>query len=359
MIESELNRLCISPTQTIREAIAAIDRGGEGIALVLDDSRRLIGTVTDGDIRRALLGGIDVGVSVTVLLGRKASSLYPSPVTAPFGTSRAALLQLMQERVLRQIPLVDATGRVQGLALLSELLPAQATALQAVIMAGGFGTRLLPLTEELPKPMLRVGDRPLLERIIVQLRDVGIRQVNVTTHHQRDRIVDYFGNGEAFGVEMHYVNEDRPLGTAGALGLMPTPDAPVLVINGDILTQVDFRAMVAFHQEHKADMTVGVRQYSFQVPYGVVECDGAHVSRLTEKPELRFFVNAGIYLLEPTVHRHIRSDCHFDMTDLIQCLLDAHQPVVSFPIHEYWLDIGHHPDYMRAQEDVENGRVAP
>jgi dTDP-glucose pyrophosphorylase len=359
MIDAELQALFIPPTHSIRQAIACIDRGGQGIAIVVDEERRLLGTISDGDVRRAMLASVDLDTPVGALLARKAESPYPRPVTAPVGTPREALLQLMQERVLRQIPLLDEDGRVRDLALLNDLLPTQDVPLQAVIMAGGFGTRLRPLTEELPKPMLPVGDRPLMERIIVQLREAGIRQVNVTTHHQRERIIRYFGDGRAFGVEMTYVNEDRPLGTAGALGLMPAPQGPLLVINGDILTQVDFRAMVAFHQEQRADMTVGVRQYSLQVPYGVIECDGPYVRRLTEKPQLRLFVNAGIYLLEPAVHQYIRSDQHFDMTDLIQRLLDAQQSVVSFPIHEYWLDIGQHPDYVRAQEDVENGRIAP
>jgi len=361
MNEAELQALCISPDHSIWQAIACINHGGQGITIVVDEEGHLLGTVTDGDVRRAMLASVDLETPVRALLARKAesSSSYPRPVTAPLGTPRDALLQLMQKRLVRQIPLLDADGRVKDLALLNDLIAPPAVALQAVIMAGGFGTRLRPLTEELPKPMLPVGDRPLMERIVAQLRDAGIRQVNVTTHHQRERIIGHFGDGQAFGVQMNYVNEDRPLGTAGSLGLMPAPDAPLLVINGDILTQVDFRAMIAFHQEHKADMTVGVRQYGLQVPYGVIECEGPYVSRLTEKPQHRFFVNAGIYLLEPSVHRHIRSDRHFDMTELIQCLLDARQCVVSFPIHEYWLDIGQHPDYVQAQEDVQNGRIAP
>jgi len=359
MTEAELQVLCISPAHSIRQATVCIDRGGHGIAIVVDEDTHLLGTVTDGDVRRAMLGSVDLNAPVSVLLARKADSPHPRPLTAPLGTPREILLRLMQERVLRQIPLLDEAGRVRDLALLTDLMPTQVLPLQAVIMAGGFGTRLRPLTEQLPKPMLPIGDRPLMERIIVQLREAGIRQVNVATHHQRERIIGHFGDGQAFGVELNYVNEDRPLGTAGALGLMPTPQGPLLVINGDILTQVDLRAMVAFHQEHRANMTVGVRQYSLQVPYGVIECDGPYVQRMTEKPQLRFFVNAGIYLLEATVHRYIRADQRFDMTDLIQCLLDDNQSVVSFPIHEYWLDIGEHHDYAQAQEDVENGRIAP
>jgi len=237
------------------------------------------------------------------------------------------------------------------------LLPDRALPLQAVIMAGGGGTRLRPLTENVPKPMLPVNDRPLMELIIEQLSQAGIRQVNVTTHYKGQQIVDHFGDGQDFGVELNYINEDRPLGTAGALGLMKTPQEPVLVINGDVLTQLNFRAMFDYHREHQADLTVAVRKYDLNVPYGVIESDGAFVRGLVEKPLLSFFVNAGIYLLEPSVHRYIPHGQRFDMTDLIQRLLEEERPVVSFPVVEYWLDIGLHADYKQAQEDIENRRL--
>jgi NDP-sugar pyrophosphorylase family protein len=225
-------------------------------------------------------------------------------------------------------------------------------------MAGGSGTRLRPLTEDLPKPMLPIGGRPLMERLVEQLQQAGIRQVNVTTHYKPEKIVEHFGDGHAFGVEMRYVNEDRPLGTGGALGLIAPPQETLLVINGDIVTQVSFRAMLAFHQEHQAKMTVAVRRYEVQVPYGVVECEGSQVRQLREKPQLGFLVNAGIYLLEPSVYEFIPHGQHFNMTDLIQWVLEAGQTVVSFPIREYWLDIGQHPDYVQAQDDVRNGRLS-
>jgi len=223
-------------------------------------------------------------------------------------------------------------------------------------MAGGLGTRLRPLTEDLPKPMLLVGGKPLIERVIEQLWLAGIRRVNLTTHYKPEKIIEHFGDGSTFGIELNYVNEEHPLGTGGALGLMPMPSQPLLVINGDILTQVNFRAMHAFHQEQKADLTVAVRRYEIQVPYGVIECEGARVRRLQEKPQVGFLVNAGIYLLEPSVYQFIPQNTSFNMTDLIQWLLDAGRTVVSFPVHEYWLDIGQPADYAQAQSDVANGR---
>lgn len=356
MTVAEISDLCIAPDSSILQAIACIDRNEKGIVLVTDEERRLLGTITDGDVRRAMLTGEGLDTSVSELLARKADSPYPQPVTARVGTERAALLQLMQERVVRQVPLLDDDGHIAGLTTLDELLPDQVLSLQAVIMAGGFGTRLRPLTEDLPKPMLPVGDRPLMELIVEQLRRAGIRRVSITTHYMAESIIEHFGDGHDFGVELNYVTEDRPLGTAGALGLMQTPQEPLLVINGDILTRVDFRAMLAYHQEYEADLTVAVHKYDLNMPYGVIESDGAFVRGLVEKPLLNFFVNAGIYLLEPSVHRYIPNGQRFDMTDLIQRLLDEDRPVASFPILEYWLDIGHHTDYVQAQEDVKDGR---
>jgi NDP-sugar pyrophosphorylase family protein len=222
----------------------------------------------------------------------------------------------------------------------------------AVVMAGGFGTRLRPLTDDLPKPMLQIGDRPLLERTIERLRDAGIRRVSVTTHYLSEKITRHFGNGNAFGVEIDYVTEDRPLGTAGGLGLLSEANEPLLVMNGDILCTVDFRDLVAYHRKNQADITVCVRRHDVKIPYGVVECDGSRLVRLKEKPSVSVLVNAGIYLLEPSVRRFIPPGERFDMTDLIDRLLEARRPVATYPILGYWLDIGHQDDYRKAQQDV-------
>lgn len=357
----DLKSLCISPGHSIRAAMGCIDHGGCGIVLVVDDERHLLGAITDGDIRRAILAAINLETPVSELLARKVDSQYskfPKPVTAQVGTGRDELLTTMREYELRHIPILDDDGRVVDLALLDDLVPTQALPLHAMIMAGGFGTRLRPLTEHLPKSMLPIGDRPLMEHIVGQLRAAGIRHVNVATHYKPEKIIEHFGDGRAFGVELNYVNEDRPLGTGGALGLMSLPSEPLLVINGDILTQVDFRAMLDFHREYRAEMTVAVRRFEMQVPYGVIECDGSRVCRLSEKPQVGFLVNAGIYLLEPTVFQLMPNGQHFNMTDLIQWLLDTDRTIVSFPIREYWLDIGQHVDYVQAQEDVKNRRMA-
>jgi dTDP-glucose pyrophosphorylase/CBS domain-containing protein len=348
----------VGAADSITETIAVIDKYGKGIALVVDDERRLIGTVTDGDIRRAILAGIDLSLPIRILLERL--SLRPSrdPIVAPVGSDRALLLRLMKEREIRQLPLVDRERRVADLVTLDELVPEPQLPMQAVIMAGGFGERLRPLTQDTPKPMLPVGDRPLMERIIEQLKRAGIQKVNISTHYLSEKITNHFGDGKDFGIALNYVEEDRPLGTAGALGLLESPTEPVLVINGDILTGVDFQAMHIFHREHHADLTMAVRQYAMQVPFGVVKCDGVYVREVDEKPQSKFFVNAGIYLLEPSVYRYISNGERLDMTDLIARLLSDGRLVVGFPIREYWLDVGQPEDYRQAQKDVREGVIA-
>jgi dTDP-glucose pyrophosphorylase/CBS domain-containing protein len=348
----DLARLLISPTTTLQEAAACIDANAQGIALVVDEDRHLIGTIVDGDIRRAMLANISLDTPVSEILKRKTAP-YAVPVSAPLGTDPETLAGIMKTRSVRHIPLLDEHNRVAGLFTMQNMLESPRMEVQAVLMAGGKGTRLRPLTENLPKPMLPVGDRPLMELIIEQLRAAGITQINVTTHYLPEKIESHFGDGSAFGVHIRYVPEDQPLGTAGGIGLIETPEIPLLVMNGDLLTDLDFRAMLDFHREQRAWLTVAVRQYSLTVPYGVVESEGGFVRGLTEKPSLNFFVNAGIYLLEPAAHRLIPSGERMDMPDLIQKLLDRGHPVASFPIHEYWLDIGQHADYQRAQDDFE------
>jgi len=352
----DIKPLLLRLHDTVRTAIEVIQRGALGIALVVDDRGRLLATVTDGDIRRAILNDADLNQDLDQLLAGRPVP-YRTPTVASIGTPDTDLLRLLQEKHLRHLPLLDPAGCVVDLALLSDLVTDRPPRLSAVVMAGGFGQRLRPLTEDVPKPMLLVGDRPLLEHIIAQLSESGIHKVNITTHYRPEKITEHFGDGSTFGVELNYVNEEQPLGTAGALGLMAESEEPLLVINGDVLTRIDFRALMTYHHEHQADLTVAVRKYEIKVPYGVIECEGAIVSNLREKPLMSFFVNAGVYLLQPGVRRFITNGERLDMTDLIQRLLDAGRKVASFPVLEYWLDIGQLTDYEQAQEDAKKGVI--
>lgn len=339
----------VSPQTSIREALGMLDKAGLGILLVVDERGGLAGVITDGDFRRAILKTIPLDGGVLTIAGR-------TPLVAQAGVSSVEALHLMdhgREFVVNQLPVLDDTGRVVDLILRSDLVSEGGAGFSAVVMAGGFGRRMRPFTDEIPKPMLTVGDKPILERIVEQLHDVGLRRVSITTHYKADVIKTHFGDGRKFGVDMQYVEEDQPLGTAGALALLDRPKEPLLVINGDVLTRVDFRAMLSFHVSHKAHLTVAVRKCDVPVPFGVVECAECEVQRITEKPVYQFLVNAGIYLLEPEALDYIPAGKRFDMTDLIDALLAVRtRRVVSFPILEYWLDIGKPGDYEQAQRDV-------
>jgi dTDP-glucose pyrophosphorylase/CBS domain-containing protein len=352
-VTTPVEDLLVSPSDSLRDCVAAIDRGGEGIALAIDEEGKLAATITDGDVRRALLAGADLADTIEEIVRTRANK--PGHIVAPFGTPDAELVRIMNEQAIRHIPLLDEEGRVAGIALMSQLVEELELPLRALIMAGGSGTRLRPLTEQTPKPMLPVGSRPLLEHVIGQLRDAGIRHVKMATHYKEDVIREHFGDGSRFGVEVEYVSEDRPLGTAGALSLVEDTDEPILVVNGDILSRLDFRAMLRFHEEHDADMTVAVRPREYAVPYGIIEVDDIAISRISEKPSIRFLVNAGIYLLSPRVPGLVPGGEPSDMPDLISRLIGDGLRVVAFPVHEYWIDIGEAETYAQAKQDTEGG----
>lgn len=343
----------LPPTATLAEALARMDAAGTGVLLVASVRRRLVGLLTDGDLRRAILAGTALDAPALPFVSR-------DPLTVGPDAGPDAVLELLDHGrayAVHHIPVVAGDGAVLGLWLRSDIVRTPGTDLRAMIMAGGYGMRLRPLTDGVPKPMLPVGDRPLLELTIGRLRAAGIRHVGVATHYLAECITRHFGDGSAFGVEISYFPEEQPLGTAGALRALPEDGEPLLVLNGDVLTGVNFERMLAFHRECGAALTVGVREHVMEVPYGVVDCDDTRVLGIREKPRQRYLVNAGIYLLEAGVRRFVPDDLHFDMTDLIARLLAAGRPVAAFPILEYWLDIGRPADYARAQADIATARL--
>jgi dTDP-glucose pyrophosphorylase/CBS domain-containing protein len=344
-----LESVVISPMTSMAEAIAALDKAGTGALVLCTSDRVLCGLLTDGDIRRAILQSQSMDSPCVAVASRK-------PVAAPRSITAGEALRLMDQHDINHLPVVDEQDRVVDFLLRKDLVADVRLDLSAVIMAGGYGKRLLPLTASVPKPMLPVGDRPLLELTIQQLQRSGIRDVNVTTHYLSESIVNHFGDGEDFGVRLNYLREDHPMGTAGGLKQMKRTDGPFLVINGDVLTAVPFQEMLAYHRRHGAMLTVGVRKYDMQVPFGVVKCEDVRITSLQEKPSFSFFINAGTYLLEPSACDYIPDGRPFDMTDLMQKLLEAGRPVIGFPIIEYWLDIGKQEDYQKAREDVISGR---
>ena len=352
---TDLKRLFASPDDTVLEVMQRINETAQGISLVLDSEGRLVDTVTDGDLRRAVLAGIDLQRAISEL-----RSEPHRPFTLPASTSQAELARMLREKKLRHIPLVDESERVVDMVQLDDFVSDQPTrlGLSAVVMAGGYGARLRPLTNETPKPMLPLGDKPVVEHTIDGLRKCGIQQVYMATHYKAEAFSNYFGDGRAFGVEINYIHEEKPLGTAGVLAAIPQGEDPLLVINGDIVTDVSYEAMLQFHQDSGAEMTVGVRQYEFSVPYGVMEMEGTNILGVKEKPNHRFFVNAGIYLLERSAAQHVPSGNNFDMPQLIERLISLEKRVIGFPISEYWLDIGRMSDYEKARSDAQAGRCA-
>lgn len=327
---------------TLRQAIQAIDSGSLQIALVVSDDGRLLGTVTDGDIRRAILRGIGFDSPVTEVMNT-------TPTVARFDDDASQLLADMREKQIHRIPLVDGNGVVVGMELLERLINPAEQDNWVVLMAGGLGSRLRPLTDGIPKPMLSVGNRPLLETILEGFAKQGFRRIFISVNYRAESITSYFGDGEKWGVRIEYLEEKDKLGTAGALSLLPEkPRSPFFVMNGDVLTKVNHRQLLDFHQEHKATGTMCVREYDFQVPYGVVRTDQQRITNIDEKPIHRFFVNAGIYVLEPPILDFVPGGKFFDMPTLFQAMIKNNLEVAAFPIREYWLDIGHIADYDRA-----------
>lgn len=338
----------VDPTTSLEEAIAIMDRTALRIAIVVDEQRRLLGTLTDGDVRRALLKHLPLSVPVRRVM-------CATPQTAEPGWSRERALSVMESKQLLQLPVVDAQRHVVGLETLHGLLGQRQRPNAVFLMAGGFGTRLHPLTHDCPKPLLKVGDKPILELIMEGFVKAGFHRFFVSTHYRPEMIRERIGDGSRWGAEVQYVHEDEPLGTGGALGLLPAGEIqePMFMMNGDLLTNLDFSKLLQFHEEHEGTATMCVREYEHRVPYGVIQTDGLCITSMVEKPAYRHFINAGIYVLSPEVVQGTARGRRVDMPTLLQEQMDQGRTVNMFPLHEYWLDIGRMEDFHRAQAEVE------
>lgn len=343
--EEAVGDYVVGPEATIFDAAASINKSRMQIALVVDGDRRLMGTLTDGDIRRALLRNLPLTTPVVEVMAR-------NPQMAPAGSDDTKLFRLMRALSIRHLPLVDEDGRVVGLRTLDTLLHAPRRSNRVVLMAGGLGSRLRPLTHATPKPMLPVGGKPLLETILETFIDQGFYRFAISLNYLAETIIGHFGDGRRWGVEIEYLQETTRMGTAGSLTLLrEPPDQPFLVMNGDILTSVDFRQMLQFHLENQAMATMAVHEYTLQVPYGVVEVADHRLTGIVEKPVHHHFINAGIYVLDPRAWDRIPKGRAFDMPELFQSLIGAGETAVAFPIREYWLDIGQPQDLVRAESE--------
>lgn len=337
--------ITVKPTITIREALVLIDKSSKQILLVVDDHGKLIGTIGDGDIRRGLLKGYGLD-------DRIASIYFTKPTIANVNDSKESIIHLATTKKIHQIPIVDNDGNLVGLEILDELVSKQTKSNPVVLMAGGLGTRLGELTKTTPKPMLHVGNKPILETIIENFAKYGYTNFILSVNYLSHVIEEYFGDGSRLGVSISYVHEQKRLGTAGALSLIREKlSKPFFVMNGDLLTNVNFEHFHNFHLTHNALGTMGVREYDFQVPYGVVNIENGNIVSITEKPIHKFFVSAGIYMLSPKVLSMVPDNDFFDMPSLFDSIIANGDNTVSFPIHEYWLDIGRMHDYEQANSE--------
>jgi dTDP-glucose pyrophosphorylase len=324
--------------------MVSLETSGMEIALVVDENDVLRGTLTDGDIRRALLRGAALQSPLASYLQRLFTSVHPD-------VGRAEVLDLMQARTINQIPVVDAKGRLVGLHVLHDFVGTAQRENWAVIMAGGRGERLRPITDAIPKPMIPVAGRPILERLVLHLVGHGVRRVFISINYLGHMVEQHFGTGEHLGCSIEYLRESSPLGTCGALSLLPeTPSCPLLVINGDLLTRVNIGGMFDFHNAGAFVSTMGVRQYDHAIPYGCVEVENGRVRRLEEKPVLTKLINAGIYIIQPELILEIPHEQEYPMTTLLERKMVAGLSVGAFFVEDDWLDIGQREQLKLARE---------
>jgi len=348
------DRLLVAPGASVREAVARMDANRSGAVCVVDPRGRLLGILTDGDIRRLVLRGADLDATAVE------AAMQRRPVTATADFSRSQLLHLMRARSIAQIPVVDGEDRVLRVALARELLDAPARGRRALVMAGGRGLRLRPLTSRCPKPLLPVGGRPIIELIVERLVACGFDDLLVAVGWRGEMLEDRLQDGAHLGAAVRYLREERPTGTAGALSRLPEDVAgDLLVVNGDILTTLDFGGMLESHQAAGADLTMAVRGWRTRIEYGVVRLRDEWITGIDEKPARVELVNAGIYVVGERMRALVPRDVRADMTDLVRWGLDEGRRVRSYPLREFWLDVGRPADYERANREVASGGLAP
>jgi len=345
---TELWRQATLPlSANMQQAIRNLDEISIKIVLVVSESGRLEGTICDGDIRRGLLRGLDMSSPLAEIVHRNA-------LVVPPGLGRDTVMQMMTANKIQQIPIVDENQRVIGLHLWDDVTTPAARPNLMVIMAGGKGTRLMPYTENCPKPLVPVAGKPMLEHIIDRAKAEGFNHFVLAIHHLGHMIEDYFGKGDRLGVTIDYLRESVPLGTAGALGLLnPRPATPFVVTNGDVITDIRYGELLDFHVRHNAMATMAVRLHEWQHPFGVVQTRGIEIVGFEEKPVARSHINAGVYALDPAALNVVSPDAHCDMPTLFERLQAKTMRTVAYPMHEPWLDVGRPDDLNRA--NTENG----
>lgn len=340
---ANLDKLVIGQSGSIREAMQRITDNWRELALVTDDSARVIGVVTDGDIRRGLLAGLGLDARVDTVMTKK----Y---ISVGIDADRASVLDLMKARSIRHVPIIDAESRLLGVHFMQDLIGASERPNAALVLAGGQGVRLRPLTEHIPKPMVLVAGRPILERIVLHLVGYGVRKVFLAVNYKAETIKEYFGDGTRFGCEIVYLHESEALGTGGPLSLLPqAPEHPLIVMNGDLVTQVDIAELLKFHESRKVSATIAARPYELEIPFGVIREEGGFLSDIEEKPSSYHLINSGVYVLGREAAALVPKNTFFPITDLFAKLLEQGLPVGVYTMKADWIDVGRHEELRRAR----------
>ncbi|WP_413501278.1 nucleotidyltransferase family protein [Psychrobacter maritimus] len=344
---SDWTDVILTSKSSIRDAMRILDETALRIATVCDDDNKLLGTLTDGDIRRGLLLACNMTDSVSYVMNQ-------NPFVAKQTYTRQQRIALMDKYDLLALPIVDHNDILVGLETLHQLLQPGKIDNPVFIMAGGFGTRLRPLTDHCPKPMLSVGDKPMLEHLINQFIMFGFHDFYISTHYMPEIIHEHFGDGSKWNVSITYIHEESPLGTGGALGLLPKelPKLPLIMMNGDVLTKVDFKQLLEHHESHQFDATMCVRELEYKISFGVVESQGSLITSMVEKPTYHYNINTGIYVLSPECVSSVAKNTKLDLPTLLADRMEKNQKVGIYTSYDYWLDIGQLADYQKAQNDI-------
>lgn len=338
-------KVIVSPNTTIFQTMEIIDQTSLQFAVVADENRQLLGTVTDGDIRRGLLKGFPLTSEI-----KEVMNVFP--VYATVQEYQKYNRELLSIKGVQQLPIIDDNKKLKSILFAKDNKMMNPKDNVVVLMVGGLGTRLRPLTDHVPKPMLKIGDKPILETIIEGFKQYGFTNFILSVNYKKEMIKNYFQDGRHLGVSINYIDEKQRLGTAGALSLLPErPEKPFFVMNGDLLTKINYEQLLNFHTETNAEATMCVREYEYQIPYGVIETENHRLLSIEEKPVHRSFVNAGIYVLNPNVLDYVPHNTFFDMPELFKLIMEQQHSVSAFPLREYWMDIGQVDDYDQANKD--------
>lgn len=343
---NNFKEILVDESATIDEALLTINSNDLQAAIVISNDKKIIGTITDGDIRRSLIKKIQLSENVTKVMNR--DFLY-----LDLDHNIEDVQSFLDKNDIKFVPVLKNKEIVE-IIFKEDERNYQIKESPVFIMAGGFGKRLRPLTDNLPKPMLEIGKSPLLEIIINNFKRFGFRNFYISTHYLPHVIKDYFGNGDKFDINIDYVNEEKPLGTAGALGLLPKDiaDQPIIIINGDILTNTNFDRMLDFHIKKSSDITIGARNYQYQIPYGVIETNGLDVIKISEKPIYDFGINSGIYIINSEIIKNQKINLKKDMPELIEKEIMLNRKVLIYRIYDYWRDIGKITDLEMAYKEI-------